>query len=100
MISRRGFLKLFSLAAAAFTVANPTAEQLFEVAQKEPEFSSLGYDEISQELNKIYTSGVLDELFARENTFFKNIEKKEISIVSVRDIRIPFQIKPGSDENQ
>jgi hypothetical protein len=36
-------------------------------------------------------------LFEREDTFFSKIEKKNVEIISARDMRIPLELRPGGN---
>ena len=50
---------------------------------------------VATELEKVDDRGAIPVLFEREDTFYSFIEKRPVTVVSERDMRIPLELRPG-----
>ena len=50
---------------------------------------------VATELEKVDDRGAIPVLFEREDTFYSFVEKRPVTVVSERDMRIPLELQPG-----
>jgi hypothetical protein len=77
-LSRRGFLKLFSLAAVAFAVTTPTAEQLFKTAhlpENEEEFGEISLEDLVIAMKEAYPPDFFAKTLFTQSPYLSYLKK-------------------------